>query len=322
MVVTLNWSELIARLHSPALAEELSPVAGTACVVVEGNDIVAAPPTWPQCPVIALTPSKAPAGADVVAADADELQTLTAAIERNPIAATVLVQLLRHNERASVADGLFAESLAYSSLQHGAEFRAWRTGRPARQPRPDPDAPAALLQRNGDEVRITLNRPHKRNAYSSTLRDALCEALALVAEDASIRKAVLDGAGACFSAGGDLDEFGAATDAGIAHASRMTRSAGALIHRVRARIEARLHGACIGAGIELPAFAAKVVARPDAFFQLPEVGMGLIPGAGGTVSILPRIGRQRLAFMALTGARVDATTALQWGLVDAVEDWR
>ena len=322
MVVTLNWSELIARSHSPALAEELSPVAGTACVVIEGNNIVAAPPTWPQCPVIALTPSKVPAAADVVAADAEELQTLTTAIERNPIAATVLVQLLRHNERASVADGLFAESLAYSSLQHGAEFRAWRAGRPARQPRPDPDAPAALLQRNGNEVRITLNRPHKRNAYSSTLRDALCEALALVAEDASIHKAVLDGAGACFSAGGDLDEFGAATDAGIAHASRMTRSAGALIHRVRARIEARLHGACIGAGIELPAFAARVVARPDAFFQLPEVGMGLIPGAGGTASILPRIGRQRLAFIALTGARVDATTALQWGLVDAVEDWR
>ena len=321
MVVTLNWSELVARLRSPALAEELSPVAGTSCVVVEGDGFGAAPPLWPQCPVIALVPNQAPAGADVVAKDTAEVQLLTAAIERNPIAAMVLVELLRHNERASVADGLFAESLAYSSLQHGAEFHAWRTGRRARQPRPDPDAPAAKLQRVGDELRITLNRPHKRNAYSSTLRDALCEALALLAEDASIRKAVLDGAGACFSAGGDLDEFGQATDAGIAHAARMTRSAGALIHRLRDRIEARLHGACIGAGIELPAFAARVVARADAFFQLPEVGMGLIPGAGGTASILPRIGRQRLAYMALTGVRVSAPTALEWGLVDMVEDW-
>ena len=81
----------------------------------------------------------------------------------------------------------------------------------------------------------------------------------------------------------------------------------------------RLHGACIGAGIELPAFVSHVVAREDAFFQLPEVSMGLVPGAGGTASILPRIGRRRLAYMALTGARVDAETALAWGLVDEIQ---
>ena len=72
-----------------------------------------------------------------------------------------------------------------------------------------------------------------------------------------ITEVVLEGAGACFSAGGDLSEFGEARDAGLAHASRMTRSAGALLHRLlRRRATARLHGACIGAGIELPAFAA------------------------------------------------------------------
>ena len=69
----------------------------------------------------------------------------------------------------------------------------------------------------------------------------------------------------------------------------------------------------------MPAFAGRVVAREDAFFQLPEVGMGLIPGAGGTTSILRRIGKRRLAYMALTGARIDAGTALDWGLVDALE---
>ena len=171
-------------------------------------------------------------------------------------------------------------------------------------------------------MRITLNRPHKRNAYSAGLRDALCEALALAVADDSIASVQLEGAGPCFSAGGDLDEFGEARDAGIAHASRMTRGAGALLHRLRHRVTARLHGACIGAGIELPAFANRVIAREDAFFQLPEVGMGLIPGAGGTASILPRIGRQRLAYMALSGARIDAATAHEWGLVDAIEAWR
>ena len=321
MVVTLNWSELAARLRSPAGVEALAPVAGTACIVVEGRCAIDEPPAWPPCPVIALAPNEAPMAADVVATDQAQVDLLTAAIERNPIAAAVLVRLLRCNERAGVADGLFAESLAYSSLQHGAEFHAWLAGRKVRRTRPESETPAVLLQRAGGALRITLNQPHKRNAYSSVLRDALCEALALVVEDGSIRRVVLDGAGTCFSAGGDLDEFGEATDAGIAHVSRMTRSAGALIHRLRNRIEARLHGACIGAGIELPAFAARVVAQHDAFFQLPEVGMGLIPGAGGTVGILSRIGRQRLAFMALTGVRVSAETALDWGLVDAVGEW-
>ena len=72
----------------------------------------------------------------------------------------------------------------------------------------------------------------------------------------------------------------------------------------------------MGAGIELPAFARRVVAAEDAFFQLPELSLGLIPGAGGTVSIPRRIGRQRTARLALSGERLDAATALEWGLVD------
>lgn len=325
-MIRLALSELVARLRSPALAETLSPLAGTPCVVV---DLDVEPPSdlaLANCPVIALVEDgqpmdSVPDSVDVPVAGLEEAERLAVTIAGHPIAAMVLVRLLRHNQRASVADGLFAESLAYSSLQHGAEFRAWLAARKARPERAEPDEPATLLQRDGDRLRIVLNRPHKRNAYSAGLRDALCEALALAVEDASVRHIQLEGSGACFSAGGDLDEFGEARDAGIAHASRLTRSAGALIHRLRDRVEARLHGACIGAGIELPAFAKRVVARQDAFFQLPEVGMGLIPGAGGTVSILPRIGRGRLAYMALSGERIDAATALDWGLVDAIADW-
>ena len=74
-----------------------------------------------------------------------------------------------------------------------------------------------------------------------------------------------------------------------------------------------------GAGIELPAFARRIVCTPDSFFQLPEVAMGLVPGAGGTVSLPRRIGRQRTAAMALSRRRVDAHDALHWGLVDAIE---
>jgi len=79
-----------------------------------------------------------------------------------------------------------------------------------------------------------------------------------------------------------------------------------------------VHGACVGAGCELPAFCRRVCAREDAWFQLPEVGMGLVPGAGGTASLPGRIGRQRTAWLALSGSRIDAAKALRWGLIDEI----
>ena len=78
----------------------------------------------------------------------------------------------------------------------------------------------------------------------------------------------------------------------------------------------RLHGPCAGAGIELAAFAGTVAADAGTTCWLPEVGMGLIPGAGGTVSIPRRIGRWRTLYLALTGHRIDVATALAWGLID------
>jgi enoyl-CoA hydratase/carnithine racemase len=63
-----------------------------------------------------------------------------------------------------------------------------------------------------------------------------------------------------------------------------------------------------------------VVARPGTSFRLPEVSMGLIPGAGGTATIPRRIGRQRACYLAISGSELHLTTALAWGLVDAVDD--
>ena len=76
----------------------------------------------------------------------------------------------------------------------------------------------------------------------------------------------------------------------------------------------------MGAGIELPAFAARVTATEDAVMALPELGIGLIPGAGGTVSIPRRIGQHRAAYLALSGCRIDAVRALRWGLIDDITD--
>lgn len=112
------------------------------------------------------------------------------------------------------------------------------------------------------------------------------------------------------------DEFGTTPDLVTAHFTRTRAGAGGLLHELAGRLEARVHGACIGAGIELPAFAGHVVAVPGATFRLPEVGMGLIPGAGGTVSIPRRIGRWRTLHLALSDSTVDVDTAASWGLVD------
>jgi enoyl-CoA hydratase/carnithine racemase len=252
---------------------------------------------------------------DVVAAGAGELEAIRATAARQPLASLVLVQLLRRSLAREVADGLLAESLAYSTLQAGPEFAAFREGRAERK-RPPSAEPAVLVRREGDELRLELNRPEKRNAFSAEMRDALCEALALAIQDASVARVILSGAGPGFCSGGDLDEFGSLPDPATAHAIRSTRNAAALLARVAERAEARVHGACVGAGAELPAFCARVVADPGSFFALPEVGLGLVPGAGGTVSLPRRIGRQRTAWLALAGGRLGAEEALAWGLVD------
>ena len=128
----------------------------------------------------------------------------------------------------------------------------------------------------------------------------------------------MSGEGPCFSAGGELAEFGSVPDAATAHAVRSTRSVAALLARCAPQLTVHVHGAAVGAGAEMAAFAARVEASADAFFQLPELHYGLIPGCGGCVSIPRRIGRLRSAYLALSGHRLDASTACSWGLVDAV----
>jgi enoyl-CoA hydratase len=319
----ITLSELQSLLYSAEMAEDFSPLRDKPYVLVslDGSGSNMTTPFQPSCPVITITNHKLiPEIVDVAVSSEAELTDVINAITRNPIASMMLVQLLRHNDHTSVGDALFAESLAYSTLQHGGEFQTWLENWKRSAVVPEFGEPLVLLNRTENELEIKLNRPHKRNAYSAGLRDALCDALQLVLHDATIETAILRGAGTCFSAGGDLDEFGEAVDAARAHVSRVECNAASLMHALRDRLEVHLHGACIGAGIELPAFSKRVFARSDAFFQLPEVSMGLIPGAGGTAGILSRIGRLRLAFMALTGTRIDAPTALEWGLIDNITD--
>jgi enoyl-CoA hydratase/carnithine racemase len=167
-------------------------------------------------------------------------------------------------------------------------------------------------------LEVVLSRPQRHNAYDHHMRDALVEALRLAAADATIEGVLLRGDGPSFCSGGDLAEFGTSADPATAHHVRLSRSAAYWMERIGPRMRATVHGRCIGAGVELAAYAGTVIADRDATFQLPEVAMGLVPGAGGTVSVPRRIGPWRTAWLALTGTTVDATTARSWGLVDRV----
>ncbi len=246
------------------------------------------------------------------------LAELVRHVAAQPAAAAVAAQVLRTSTRLSFAEALVQESIAYSMLLASEGFRAWRAANPARDRPPDANQRVVVeVAEAGIEVR--LNRPTARNAFDARMRDELAEALEFAREHPDAPTVVLTGAGPAFSAGGDLDEFGSADDVGRAHLIRTLRSPARLVHALGDRATARLHGACVGAGIEVPAAAAHVTARAGAFFRLPEVSMGLIPGAGGTASIPRRIGRQRACYMAISSADIDVPTALAWGLIDAVE---
>ncbi|GAA0617702.1 enoyl-CoA hydratase/isomerase family protein [Sporichthya brevicatena] len=264
-----------------------------------------------------LVPTGTDAGSDEVAvADPSaEAARIEAALEANPHAAALLVSVLRRTLDLDARTALELESLTYSTLLGGPEFAAWLF---RRGPRPVPPlvADPVRLTRDGDVLHVTLNRPERRNAYGAQVRDALVDALAVALADPDVR-VVLDGAGPCFCAGGDRDEFGTTPDPVTAHLIRTQAGAAWPLHQLAERVEVRLHGPCIGAGIELPAFAGRVVAAPGTTFRLPELGMGLIPGAGGTVSLPRRIGVARTAYLVLSGATLDLDTALAWGLVDA-----
>jgi Enoyl-CoA hydratase/isomerase len=245
------------------------------------------------------------------------LSRLRAAVERSPRAAIACGQLVRQTAVLDTAGGLAAEAAAYSLLLGGPEFARWLGERGAPHRRYPPVEPVRVSRDDG-RLSIVLNDPARRNAFSAGLREALLDALLVGAADETVESVELSGAGPAFCSGGDLDEFGAATDLAAAYLVRLSRSPWRVIDRMAGKVTVTAHGACVGAGIEMAAYAGRVVAAEDAFFMLPEVQMGLVPGAGGSVSVPRRVGRWRAAWMMLTGDRLPAATALRWGLVDEV----
>ena len=255
----------------------------------------------------------------------DSVPDVLAVLQRRcstwPVAAATGDDVLRAVDISAPAfAGVITESLAYSTLQSGAEFAAWLH---RRGPRTVPDeADPVLADRDADTLRIRFNRPRRHNAFTTGARAALLDALTVARLDPTVTEVVLSGTGPSFCSGGDLDEFGTFSDPAAAHLARTRHSPALALDELRGRLgqrlRAQIHGQVLGSGLEMAAFCGRVSADPQTRMGLPELELGLIPGAGGTVSITRRIRRWRTAYLFLTGALIDARQALQWGLVDEV----
>lgn len=273
----------------------------------------------PPCPVIGIGDPAHPLAAalDAVIESPTAAEALARQAMATPQAAAVTVQLLRLLPALPVEQGLTAESLAYAVLQGSAEHARWRA---ANTRTADRGEGRVAVTREGAQLAITLDHPQSGNAIDRAMRDQLAAAFTLAALDTEIARVVLRANGKAFSLGAELGEFGTTSDPATAHAIRARTLPAHAAARCADRLEAHVQGACVGAGLELAAWARRLTAAPNAWFQLPELAMGILPGAGGCVSLTRRIGRQRTALMILSGKRLGARQALGWGLVDALVD--
>ena len=175
------------------------------------------------------------------------------------------------------------------------------------------------VEREGPVARILLNRPEKANALSSGVLQELARALESLIPDESLRVVVLAGRGRTFCGGADVQELKSL------HAS----TAGAFVEKIHnvcrtirelpVPVVARLHGAVIGAGLEIAAACDLRIAAEGTKFAMPEVRLG-IPSVV-EAALLPRLmGSGRAAWLVLTGAAIDARRALEWGLIEEISD--
>ena len=167
------------------------------------------------------------------------------------------------------------------------------------------------LERDGSVGVIVIDNP-PINAGSAPVRAGLLSAVRAVQADASLHAAVIIGAGKTFIAGSDLREFGQPLE------SPQLPDVIAAIEACPKPFVAALHGAALGGGFELALGCDARVAAPGTVVGLPEVTLGIIPGAGGTQRLPRIVGVPRAIAMVCSGERVRATQALQAGLIDAL----
>jgi enoyl-CoA hydratase/carnithine racemase len=178
---------------------------------------------------------------------------------------------------------------------------------------------AAVLHEISDGVAwVTLNRPKQYNALSAAVLDALHLALDTIAQNAKVRVTVINANGAAFCAGHDLKEMRASADpAAVAALFKRCSAMMLKIAKLPVPVIAEVHGMATAAGCQLVAQCDLAVAADTAKFAVSGVNLGLFCSTPA-VALSRTISRKRAAEMLMTGEFIDATTALDWGLVNRV----
>jgi enoyl-CoA hydratase len=169
---------------------------------------------------------------------------------------------------------------------------------------------------DGPVTTLTIDRPAVHNALNAAVLAQLAAAIGTVNDDPATRAVVLTGAGErAFSAGADLDEL-AALSVTQAHAAlREGQRTMRLVETSRVPVIAAVNGLALGGGFELALACSFAVASERASFGLPESGLGLMPGYGGTQRLTRLVGRHVANYVMLTGERLGAAAAHGCGLL-------
>ncbi len=176
-----------------------------------------------------------------------------------------------------------------------------------------------LYEKKDDIAYVTLNRPQALNVYNIRMRDDLYQVLSAVKDDPGVRTAIFKGAGEkAFCAGADLTDFLSAPSPVVARQVRFGRDVWSLFLSIPQPVIAAVHGYVLGSGIEMALCCDIRIASEDAKFGLPEVGLGIIPAAGGTQTLPRAIGIGRALEMLLANRRLSSEEALSRGLVNQV----
>lgn len=166
---------------------------------------------------------------------------------------------------------------------------------------------------------VTLNRPEALNVYNIQMRDDLYEVLTAIKDDPEVRVGIFKGQGEkAFCAGADLSEFLTAPSPRVARQVRLGRDVWGLFLSIPQPLIGAVHGYVLGSGIEIALCCDIRIASEDAKFGLPEVGLGIIPAAGGTQTLPRVIGRSWAMEMLLTNRWLNGDEAHRVGLVNRV----
>jgi enoyl-CoA hydratase len=181
------------------------------------------------------------------------------------------------------------------------------------------DFETLIYEKRDSIAYVTLNRPQVLNIYNIQMRDDLYQVLQAIRDDPEVRIAIFKGAGEkAFCAGADLSEFLTAPSPVIARQVRFGRDVWGLFLSIPQPLIAAVHGYVLGSGIEIALCCDIRIASEDTRFGLPEVGLGIIPAAGGTQTLPRIIGRGRALEMLLTNRWLKSEEAFQFGLVNQV----